>query len=170
VENILAKPFKILFAESMLIAITLYMSVSCDLCLVFFTDLIADFSFDPQFVYGCVYLLFEAYPIVYTEGHHMNAGASGLMFIPLFLGGAIAVFIVSLEPLLPTHSTILTNFDDTPRIKYLWIFNPQYEKLIKQYAPDPVPPEHRLTMAIWAGPPFVISFFWFGCVTSSSSR
>ncbi|KAG8921875.1 hypothetical protein FRC01_014798, partial [Tulasnella sp. 417] len=45
-ENILGRPFKVLFIEPMLIAITLYMS----------------------FVYGCIYLLFEAYPIVFTIG------------------------------------------------------------------------------------------------------
>lgn len=62
-----------LFQEPMLLAVTLYMS----------------------FIYGCVYLLFAAYPIVFTQGHHMNAGASGLMFLPLFGGGVGGVIVVS---------------------------------------------------------------------------
>jgi hypothetical protein len=72
VNNVLAKPFVILIREPMLIAITIYMS----------------------FVYGCLYLLFEAYPIVFTEDHHFNAGISGLMFLPLPVGGLFAVVIV----------------------------------------------------------------------------
>ena len=48
-----------------------------------------------QFLYGCIYVLFEAYPIVFAEGHHLNAGVTGLMFLPLSIGGAIGVVIVS---------------------------------------------------------------------------
>jgi hypothetical protein len=71
-NNVLTKPFSILIHEPMLIAITIYMS----------------------FVYGCLYLLFEAYPIVFTLGHHFNAGISGLMFLPLPVGGMLAVVFV----------------------------------------------------------------------------
>lgn len=70
-----------------------------------------------QFIYGCIYLLFEAYPIVFTEGHHFNAGISGLMFLPLFIGGALAVGT------------------------YLLWWNPRYERLAKEFAPALVPPE-----------------------------
>lgn len=59
-------------------------------------------------MYGCIYLLFEAYPIVYTEGHNLNEGQSGLTFLPLFIGGAIGVAVVSLpaNPDLPPPFTI----------------------------------------------------------------
>jgi len=90
VNNVLGRPFLILIREPMLIAITIYMS----------------------FVYGCLYLLFEAYPIVFTEGHHFNAGISGLMFLPLPIGGLIAVVIVRSSAMyvstcvdIPVHST-----------------------------------------------------------------
>ncbi|KAG8990431.1 hypothetical protein FRB94_013368 [Tulasnella sp. JGI-2019a] len=115
-ENVLGRPFKVLFLEPMLIAITLYMS----------------------FVYGCIYLLFEAYPIVYTEGHHLNSGESGLMFLPLFLGGVTGVFL------------------------YIFYFNPAYTKMIEEYAPNPVPPEARLIPAFYGGPLLLVSFLWFG--------
>ncbi|CAE7156491.1 unnamed protein product [Rhizoctonia solani] len=115
-ENILGRPFIMFFREPMLFAVTLYMS----------------------FIYGCVYLLFAAYPIVFTQGHHLNAGASGLMFLPLF-GGGIAGVVV-----------------------YLVFFNPIYTKLIHKFAPKPVPPEYRLDMALLAAPLYAISFFWFG--------
>ncbi|KAG7450646.1 MFS general substrate transporter [Guyanagaster necrorhizus] len=116
VEHVLARPFKILVQEPMLIASTIYMS----------------------FVYGCLYLLFEAYPIVFTKGHHFSAGITGLAFLPILIGAASAVVV------------------------YLAIFNPQYERLMEQFSPHPVPPEHRLTMSLYASPLFAISFFWFG--------
>ncbi|KAJ7092602.1 MFS general substrate transporter [Mycena epipterygia] len=114
-EHVLARPFKILFREPMLMAITIYMS----------------------FVYGCLYLLFEAYPIVFTEGHHLNAGISGLTFLPLGIGGAAAVTISVL------------------------VFNPRYEREAVRLAPHPVPPEFRLEMALFAAPLYVVAFFWF---------
>lgn len=91
-----------------------------------------------QFVYGTTYLLFEAYPIVFAQGHGQNAGVLGLMYIPVFLGGACAT------------------------VAYVWIFNPRYERLVARYAPHAVPPEFRLEPAQWAAPLFAGSFFWFG--------
>ncbi|CAE6425089.1 unnamed protein product [Rhizoctonia solani] len=105
-ENIMGRPFIMFFQEPMLFTVTIYMS----------------------FIYGCVYLLFAAYPIVFTQGHHLNAGASGLMFLPLF-GGGIAGVVV-----------------------YLVFYNPRYTKLISKFAPKPVPPEYRLDMALMAAP------------------
>jgi multidrug resistance protein len=121
-ENILAKPFVLLFREPMLIAITVYMS----------------------FVYGCLYVLFEAYPIVFTIGHHFNAGISGLMFLPLLVGGIIGVVV------------------------YLLIFHPRYERAMEKYAPNPVPPEVRLETALLAAPFFAVSFFWFAWTSHPS--
>lgn len=114
-EDILAKPFLILFREPMLIAITIYMS----------------------FVYGCLYLLFQAYPIVFTEGHHFSDGISGLMFLPIPIGGTFSVLL------------------------YVMVFNPRYKREAERLAPEPVPPEFRLEIAMISGPIFAISFFWF---------
>ncbi|KAI8980640.1 MFS general substrate transporter [Trametes punicea] len=61
-----------------------------------------------SFIYGVMYLLFEAYPIVFTEGHGFNAGISGLMFLPIFIGAS-----------------------------------PRYVELVREFAPNPVPPEYR---------------------------
>ncbi|KAF8973708.1 MFS general substrate transporter [Flammula alnicola] len=115
VEHTLARPFVILFYEPMLIALTLYMS----------------------FVYGCLYLLFTAYPIVFTRGHHFSAGISGLMFLPIPIGGALAVIL------------------------YVAYYNPSYERKAIECTPRPVPPEFRLEMVLYAGPLFALSFFWF---------
>ncbi|KZT67533.1 MFS general substrate transporter [Daedalea quercina L-15889] len=115
-RRVLGRPFIVLAQEPMLIAITLYMS----------------------FVYGCIYLLFEAYPIVFIDGHHLSLGLFGLTFLPIFLGGVGGV------------------------VSYLLIFNPRYVKAQKKYAPAGVPPEIRLELAMVAAPMFAISFFWFG--------
>ncbi|KAG6851213.1 hypothetical protein H0H93_015223 [Arthromyces matolae] len=114
-EKVLARPFIIFVQEPMLIAITTYLS----------------------FVYGCLYLLFQAYPVVFTEGHHFSAGSSSLMFIPIPVGGTVAVIL------------------------YVLIINPRYERLIEKYQPNPVPPEARLGITLIAGPLFALSFFWF---------
>ncbi|VDC02269.1 unnamed protein product [Peniophora sp. CBMAI 1063] len=116
INHILAMPFKILFQEPVLIALTLYMS----------------------FLFGTIYLLFEAYPIVFTEGHGFNQGISALMFLPISLGGVVGCIL------------------------YLAIFNPRYAKFAREYAPAPVPPEKRLEAAMLGGPLFAVSFFWFG--------
>ncbi len=55
----------------MLMAVTLYMS----------------------FVYGVVYLLFEAYPFVFEEVHGFNAGENGLAFLGFFCGGLLCVIL-----------------------------------------------------------------------------
>lgn len=115
-QGTLAKPFILLVQEPMLLAITIYMS----------------------FVYGVLYLLFEAYPIVFQQGHGFNAGIGGLMFVPFFLGGCVAVVI------------------------FVAIFNPRYVRLVDQLPKGGrVPPEERLLPVMVAAPAFVVAFFWF---------
>ncbi|KAH6916843.1 polyamine transporter 1 [Coprinopsis sp. MPI-PUGE-AT-0042] len=114
--HVLVRPWVIFFTEPMIIALTLYMS----------------------FVYGCLYLLFAAFPIVFGKSRGFSAGVSGLMFLPLPIGGAIAVIL------------------------YVCVYNPRYEKEVKRFAPRPVPPEARLAVTLFGGPLFALSFFWFG--------
>ncbi|KAF8916675.1 major facilitator superfamily domain-containing protein [Mucidula mucida] len=68
VENVLKRPFLMLVQEPMMIATTIYMS----------------------FIYGCLYLLFEAFPIVFARGHGFNAGVTGLTFLPIMVGAVLA--------------------------------------------------------------------------------
>ena len=92
------KPFIMIAQEPMLLLLTLYLS----------------------FVYGIVYLLFEALPIVFQEEHGFNALEGGLVFLALPIGGLIAVVI------------------------YALYFNKIYAKKHKAIAPRMVPPEERL--------------------------
>ena len=91
-----------------------------------------------QFIYGVVYLLFEAYPIVYTIEHGLNSGVTGLTFLPILVGTCLGV------------------------LGYLLIWSPRYEQLASEFSPSPVPPEYRLTQAMWAVVMFFPTFFWFG--------
>ncbi|KIJ13801.1 hypothetical protein PAXINDRAFT_13348 [Paxillus involutus ATCC 200175] len=113
---IIARPFKLLFLEPVLFAITLYTS----------------------FVYGCLFLLFEAFPVVFTERHHLKAGVSSLMYLPLFVGSLMMGVVM-----------------------YLLFVYPRYVIKVEEFAPNPVPPEHRLPAAMLAAPFFSVSFFWF---------
>lgn len=63
-------------------------------------------------MYGIIYLLFEAYPIVFGQGHGFNEGFVGLTFIPILVGSAIGVVI------------------------YLFVFNPRYVVAMSTYAPS----------------------------------
>ena len=154
IEHILTRPFRVLFAEPMLMAITLYMSV----CIFYYHFFFQANSIFLQFIYGCIYLLFEAYPIVFAEGHHLNSGESGLTFLPLFTGGVIGVIIVRIPlPFCSSPPYWLHSL-----LQYLFIFNPRYEKQMAIYAPRMVPPEHRLEPAFYGAPMFAISFLWFG--------
>ncbi|KAK0528732.1 hypothetical protein OC834_003952 [Tilletia horrida] len=120
VSSILFKPFRMLVEEPMLLAITVYMS----------------------FIYGVVYLLFEAYPAVFStpkpEGHGFNALISGLMFLAFFGGGVAAVGM------------------------YVVYFNPIYVKKLRASENGRVPPEERIKPVMFAAPALVIAFFWFG--------
>lgn len=60
----LLRPFQLLFAEIIVLLISLYMAV----------------------LYGLLYMFFVAYPIVYEEGKGWNASMTGLMFIPIAVG------------------------------------------------------------------------------------
>lgn len=102
--------------EPMLLALTLYLS----------------------FVYGIVYLLFEAVPLVFQDNHGWNSLQGGLAFLGLPLGGTIATVI------------------------YALYFNKIYMAKHQARKGKMVPPEERLKPLMVAAPLFAIAFFWIG--------
>lgn len=78
------------------------------------------------------------------------------MYLPVTVGNIVAMIFVSLSGF-----TTLLELNDACG-QYLSVFQPYYECKILQYAPEPIPPEERLVMAVWAAPLFAITFFWFG--------
>jgi hypothetical protein len=141
-QDVIAKPFTILFMEPMLAAITVYSE--CNGLYPCFSSLQDCFILNNSpllhhtvsFVYGCLYLLFVAYPIVFQQGHGFNAGAGGLMFLALLIGGVLAT------------------------TTYITMFDPRYKRKVVKHAPNGVPPEARLEMTLLVAPLFAISFFW----------
>ncbi|GAA5966389.1 hypothetical protein JCM8115_002855 [Rhodotorula mucilaginosa] len=115
-QRTVLKPFIMFFQEPMLAVITLYMSL----------------------VYGVVYLLFEAIPIVFSRTHHLNAGLSGCVFLALLSGGAAGV------------------------LGYLFYWNPKYMKIHHALGGKMVPPEERLKPLLISAPALAVAFFWFG--------
>ncbi|TYJ53522.1 hypothetical protein B9479_005853 [Cryptococcus floricola] len=122
VHNILFKPFIILALEPMLQAVTLYMS----------------------FVYGIVYLLFEAFPFVFIRNHDFNTGEEGLAFLGFFFGGVSAVIL------------------------FITVIEPRFQRHVKAMAPAPPRPEKRLELCVISGVSMVIALFWFGWTSYSS--
>ncbi|OBT38554.1 hypothetical protein VE00_10897 [Pseudogymnoascus sp. WSF 3629] len=72
-----SRPLRMLFTEPIVLFVTIYMS----------------------FIYGLMYALLSAYPIVFQGIHGMNLGVGGLPFIGLiigeFLGGTYILFLQS---------------------------------------------------------------------------
>ncbi|BGP39645.1 hypothetical protein JCM10450v2_003616 [Rhodotorula kratochvilovae] len=110
------KPFIMIIEEPMLLVITLYMSL----------------------VYGVVYLLFEAIPIVFEGVHGLNPLESGLVFLALLTGGVLGV------------------------LGYVLYFNRKYMAIHRAIKPRMVAPEERLKPLMYAAPAFALAFFWFG--------
>ncbi|TBU61135.1 MFS general substrate transporter [Dichomitus squalens] len=115
-HDTLAKPFIMFLLEPMLIATTMYLA----------------------FLGGCLYMLLEAYPVVFQEGYHFSSSTLALTYLPVTAGNFFALAL------------------------HLWVIQPEYEREVKAYAPNPVPPEERLWVAVWAAPLFAITFLWFG--------
>ncbi|KAN0061677.1 hypothetical protein ACQY0O_005668 [Thecaphora frezii] len=114
VHRTVYRPFQILVQETMLVAITVYLSV----------------------VYGLLYMLFEAVPVVFSELRGLNLGESGLIFIAVGVGTTMGACISIVQSL-------------------------KYRQLVPFWKGCP-PPEERLSGAILAGPLLVVGCFWFG--------
>jgi DHA1 family multidrug resistance protein-like MFS transporter len=108
------RPFIMLSLEPILILITLYSSI----------------------VYGLIYGLFEAIPIIFSEIRGISTELTGLMFFALGIGTTIGAYLTFLDG--------RRWLDLTPK----WRGTP--------------PPEERLRMAVPAGPLLVIAVFWLG--------
>ena len=110
----LYRPWKMLFLEPILLLITLYIA----------------------FIYGMIYLFFEAYPIAFQEERHWNLGVGALPFLGLTIGVIIGV-------------AIITYFSQT-----------RYKEKMIANGGKPVPEERLVPMIIGAAL-LPIGLFWF---------
>lgn len=118
----LKRPWILLFREPIVLFLSLYMAI----------------------IYGTLYMLFGAFPIVYRIGRHWNQGISGLPFIGVAIGMVAAV----------TY-TILYD-------------NKRYLRCIKNSKDGFAAPEDRLPAAMVGGIALPIGLFWFAWTNSPS--
>ncbi|KAJ5994902.1 hypothetical protein N7481_001879 [Penicillium waksmanii] len=116
----ISRPFRMIIHESIVSLTSLYLALA----------------------YAIFYLYFEAYPIIFQGIYGMNAGVSGLMFLPIGIGAALACVI------------FLWYDGYLARAKARnaeWAFIEEYR---------------RLPLACIGGPLYVISLFWVGWTAS----
>jgi hypothetical protein len=118
----LKRPWVLLFSEPIVLLLSLYHAI----------------------IYGILYMLFGAFPIVYRQGRGWNEGISGLPFVAVAVGVVLA-------------------------IAYVIIFdNKMYMKKVVASGVGYTTPEARLPMCIVGGIALPIGLFWFAWTNSPS--
>ncbi|KAK7052563.1 MFS general substrate transporter [Favolaschia claudopus] len=110
----LFRPFQMLASELILVLVTLYLSL----------------------VYGVLYCLFQAVPIIFAKKRGFTIAQSGLVFVGVGIGTSFGALL------------------------NVWLGR-HYPRLIKEWRGFP-PPEQRLPSAMIGGVLFVIGIFWLG--------
>lgn len=116
----LKRPWILLFSEPIVFLLSLYMAI----------------------IYGTLYMLFGAYPIVYRIGRGWNEGIGGLPFVGVAIGMLAAV----------TYTIVYDN--------------KRYLKCVEKSANGFAAPEDRLPPAIVGGISLPIGLFWFAWTNS----
>jgi len=118
----LKRPWILLFTEPIVLLLSLYMAI----------------------IYGILYMLFGAFPIVYRQGRGWNEGIGGLPFVAV----AIGVFLA---------------------ITYVIVYdNKAYMNKVQASGKGYTTPEARLPMCIVGGIALPIGLFWFAWTNSPS--
>ncbi|KAJ6260346.1 Major facilitator superfamily multidrug transporter [Drechslerella dactyloides] len=113
IEKNLSRPLKLLFTEPIVFFISLYIA----------------------FIYGMLYLMLTAYPIVFQRYHGISGGKGSLPLIGLILGQLLGGLIV-------------------------FLYEPVYIRKMKANRGIPIP-ENRLPPAMLGSILFPIGLFWF---------
>ncbi|EIN07969.1 MFS general substrate transporter [Punctularia strigosozonata HHB-11173 SS5] len=113
-QRTLYRPFHMLALEPILVLVTIYLSI----------------------VYGLLYGLFEAFPLIWADLRGFSPGLAGLIFIGVGIGS--------------TSGALLN----------VW-FSRKYRTLTPQWRGTP-PPEYRLYGSMLGGPLLVIGIFFLG--------
>ncbi|KAK2731292.1 MFS siderochrome iron transporter 1 [Onygenales sp. PD_40] len=116
----LLRPWILLFREPIVFLLSTYMAI----------------------VYGTLYMLFAAFPIVYQQYRGWNEGVGGLSFLGVLIGMLIAM-VINL------------------------VANKRYQRIAEKYAGF-APPEARLPVCMIGGVSIPIGLFWFAWTNSPS--
>ncbi|KAF9446057.1 MFS general substrate transporter [Macrolepiota fuliginosa MF-IS2] len=114
INRTLFRPFIMLAMEPILVLVTIYLSI----------------------VYGLLYALFQAFPIIFTVRHGFTISQTGLVFVGVGIGTTLGSFVNYLTTL-------------------------KYNKLIPKWRGFP-PAEERLLGAMIGAPALVVGTFWMG--------
>ncbi|KAH8808662.1 major facilitator superfamily domain-containing protein [Xylogone sp. PMI_703] len=121
IKTALVRPWVLLIREPIVLIITIYMSC----------------------VYGTLYLCFAAFPIIFQQGRHWNAGIGGLAFMGVLVGLMIGIAVACWD-------------------------NGRYVRLLRQTKNGYPPPECRLPPAIIGGAAIVVGLVWLAAADSPS--
>lgn len=121
-QTALLRPWALLFLEPIVLLLSIYMSI----------------------VYGTLYLLFAAYPIVYQELRGWSEGVGGLAFLGIAIGMILALLYGFVENIRYRRIVTVTSSSSSP------------------------PPETRLIPAMIGGPAIPIALFWFAWTNGPS--
>jgi multidrug resistance protein len=117
----LSRPWLLLFREPIVLLLSIYMAI----------------------VYGTLYMLFSAFPIVYQEKRGWSEGIGGLAFIGVLVGMILSVIYSILD-------------------------NKRYKNTAKKSKGGHAPPEARLPPAMVGSILLPIGLFWFAWTNSPS--
>jgi len=120
-KTALSRPWILLFKEPIVLIISIYMAI----------------------VYGTLYMLFGAFPIVYQEGRGWSEGIGGLAFIGIAVGMILAV------------------------LWCIFLENPRYQR-VQSENDGFAPPEARLFTALIGCVAIPVGFFWFAWTNGPS--
>ncbi|KAF9695801.1 hypothetical protein EKO04_005949 [Ascochyta lentis] len=116
----LKRPWILLFCEPIVLLLSLYHAI----------------------IYGILYMLFGAFPIVYRQGRGWNEGISGLPFVAVAIGVLLAITYV------------------------IVVDNKMYMKKVNESGKGYTTPEARLPMCLVGGIVLPIGLFWFAWTNS----
>ncbi|KAJ5747135.1 uncharacterized protein N7511_008831 [Penicillium nucicola] len=119
-KTALGRPWILLFSEPIVLLLSLYMAI----------------------VYGTLYMLFDAFPIIFQDIRGWSEGVGSLPFLAVMIGMMIAVGV---------------NMYD----------NKRYVRIHKAHNGF-APPEARLPPTMWGGLAIPIGLFWFAWTNSAS--
>ncbi|KAF9777029.1 hypothetical protein IL306_004695 [Fusarium sp. DS 682] len=121
IKKALIRPWLLLFVEPIVLLLSTYIAI----------------------LFGTLYMLFGAYPVVFQIERGWSAGKGGLAFLGVAVGMIGAIPIVGL-------------------------INNWYLKVSKRFNGEPVPPEYRLPGCMLGGICVPVGMFWFAWTTYPS--
>jgi MFS family permease len=140
----IGRPWLILFFEPIVLILSIYSAIGTSPSSSFIHSLISSTKLTRQnsTVYGTLYLIFTAFPIVFESSRHWSQGISGLSYIGVMIGQLLSMFF------------------------YIFLEVRYQRKIAKN--PSKAVPEGRLDPALIGSVLLPIGLFWFAWSTFPS--